>query len=317
MNGMNLIVALYFFIKARRSLDVPKPSVPLRIEKEFIEATSRITSFNVLTSHGTPMSPIEIRLTKDRLSLISSVLSSNSNAYKHAEVILELCNKLGYRDDPVAEVKVLAMLADTALQTEDFDCAYGNIERMIGLVASLRNACMELDGKARDAAEVCWVACFQLGRQSEFLDSAKKMALLGNALELCPPDKIHDVLTAWRKLEAENVQRAGQLRRQQHTELDNIHRTRQVKRAPSSLRSRLQDFHMPAPPLLSSPDAAALASRTFKTVAASFPFSVGHRPRSDTPQSEGSARTDGDVSSQASRVLSKGIGWLIGADNDT
>jgi hypothetical protein len=187
------------------SLDVPRPSVTLTMEKEFIEATSRITSFNVLTSHGTPMSPIEIRLTKDRLSLISRVLSSNSNAYKHAEVILELCNKLGYRGDPVAEVKVLAMLADTALQTEDFDYAYGNIERMIALVSSLRNKYMESDEKAREAVEVCWVACFQLGRQSEFLDLAKKMVLLGNALELCPPDKIHDVLTAWRKLEAENV----------------------------------------------------------------------------------------------------------------
>jgi hypothetical protein len=302
-------------IKVRRSLDVPRPSVTLTKEKEFIEATSRITSFNVLSSYGTPMAPIEIRSTKDRLSLISLVLSSNSDAYKHAEVILELCNKLGYRDDPVAEVKVFAMLADTALQTEDFDYAYGNIERMIALVSSLRNAYGDSDEKAREATEVCWVACFQLGRQSEFLDLAKKMVLLGNALELCPPDKIHDVLTAWRKIEAENVQlRAGQLRRHQHDELDNAS-VRKAKRASSSLRARLQDFNMPAPTLLSSPDAAALASRTFKTVAANFPFR--HSPRSDAPQSEGSTRTDAEeVAIQASRVLSKGIGWLIGADSD-
>ena len=63
-----------------------------------------------------PLLPIEIRLTKDKLSLISRILSSNEDAYKHTEVILELCYKLGYRDDPVAEVKVLAMLADSALQ---------------------------------------------------------------------------------------------------------------------------------------------------------------------------------------------------------
>ena len=320
MNGMNFVVTPCACIKVHCSLDVPRPSVTLTVEKEFIEATSRITSFNILTSHGTPMSPIEIRLTKDRLSLVSRVLSSNSNAYKHPDVILELCNKLGYRNDPVAEVKVLAMLADTALQTEDFDFAYGSTKRMIALVSSLRNTCMESDVKARDAAEVCWVACFQLGRQSEFLDLAKKMVLLGNALELCPPDKIHDVLISWRKLEAENVQQRGaQLRRYQHVELNNAgtHNVKQVNGPPSSLRARLQDFHMPAPPLLSSPDAAALATRTFKTVAANFPFSVGHRPRSDAPPSEGSVRTDGeDVSSQASRVLSKGIGWLIGADTD-
>lgn len=312
MNGMNFVIMLHAFTKLRQSLDVPRSSATLTKEKEFIEATSRITSFNVLTSHG-PMSPIEIRLTKDRLSLISLVLSSHSDAYRHAEVILDLCNKLGYRDDAVAEVKVLAMLADTALQTEDFDYAYGNIERMITLVSSLRNTRGESDGKAQEAAEVCWVACFQLGRQSEFLDLAKKMALLGHALELCPPHNIHDVLAAWRRLEAENVQlRAGHLRR--HLEDDE---TKQTSKVSSSLRARLQDFHMPAPPLLNSPDAAALASRTFKSVAANFPFSVGHRPRSDIPQTERSAQTDGeDVSSQASRVLSKGIGWLIGADSN-
>lgn len=272
------------------SLDIPRPSDTLTKAKEFIEATSRIASFNVLTSHGSPISPIEIRLTKDRLSLISRVLSSNTNAYRHAEVILELCNKLGYRDDPVAEVKVLAMLADTALHSEDFDYAYGNIERMIGLVSSLRNTHMGLNEGARDAAEVCWVACFQLGRQPEFLDLEKKMVLLGNALEFCPPEKIYDVLTAWKKLEVGDVQR---------------------RVAP--LRTRLPDFHVSAPPLLSSPDAAALASRTFKSVAANFSFSVGHPPQSDTSQSEG---RKGDASSQASRVLSKGIGWLIGSDSD-
>ena len=315
-----------------RSLDVPKPSSELAKEKEFIEATSRISSFNVLSSPGTPISPIEIRLTKDGLSLISQVLSSNNDAYKHTEVILELCYKLGFRDDPVAEVKVLAMLADTALQAEDFARAYENSERMVTTVASLRSASpLELDDEdAKEAAEVCWIACFQLGRQSEFTDLPKKMSLLGHAVELCPPDKIHDVLLAWRKLEAEDIRlREERLRQRQNGELAASTSVRKMENAPrnvaSSLRARLQDFHMPSPPLLSTPDAAALASRTFKSVAANFPFAVGHRGRShmsdaddrNSLRSESSRRTDGeDVSSQASRVLSKGIGWLIGADDE-
>jgi len=82
---------------------------------------------------------------------------------------------------------------------------------------------------------------------------------------------------------------------------------------------------MPSPPLLSTPDAAALASRTFRSVAANFPFSVGHRGRSqlsdtgeDVSRRSGSQRRgeNEDVSVQASRVLSKGIGWLIGADDE-
>ncbi len=218
------------------------------------------------------------------------------------------------------------MLADTALQAEDFDRAYENVERMIVTVSTLRNASpLEVDDeKARQAVEVCWVACFQLGRQSEFHDLSKKMSLLGRTLELCPPDKIHDVLTAWRKLEAEDIQQREEELRQRQTDIANraVRKTESGSRnVASSLRARLQDFHMLSPPLLSTPDAAALASRTFKSVAANFSFSVGHHPQphgeGSSPRSEGSRRTDmEDMSSQASRVLSKGFGWLIGADGD-
>jgi hypothetical protein len=265
-------------------------------------------------------------LTKDKLSLVASVLSSNEDAYKHAEVILDLCYKIGFREDVVAEVRVLAMLADTALQLEDFARAFENTERMVHIVANLRNsASLDIDEARRvEAAEVCWIACFQLGRQPEFQDLSKKMTLLGHALELCPSEKIHDVLIAWRKLETEDIHdRRENLERRRSraasaTKTHKMHFT--TRDVASSLRARLQDFHVPSPPLLSTPDAAALASRTFKTVAANFPFSVSHRGRSDTDErgsisSEGSRRIDDDVSSQASRVFSKGIGWLIGAED--
>ncbi|KAF5311851.1 hypothetical protein D9619_003139 [Psilocybe cf. subviscida] len=312
-------------------LDVPRATETIIKEKEFIEATSRLCSFNVSSAPGVAITPLEIRLTKDKLSLISRVLSSNNDAYKHTQVILELGYKLGYGHDQVAEVKILAMLADTALQAEDFVRAYENNERMVQVVSELRrkSALGVDDGKAREASEVCWIACFQLGRQSEFPDLDKKMTLLGYALELCPPEKINDVLTAWRRYESQDI-----LRRQER--LEHKRTGGQVKNnvpkadfvpinVASSLRAKLHDFHMPSPPLLSTPDAAALASRTFKSVAANFPFSVGSRGRSHASdaddkqsiRSDSTRRTEGeDVSTQASRVLSKGIGWLIGADEE-
>ncbi|KAF8807717.1 Sec39-domain-containing protein [Phlegmacium glaucopus] len=304
-------------------LDVPQPSENIAKEKEFIEATSRICSFNVFSTPGTPISPIEIRLTKDKLSLVARVLSSNEDAYKHTEVILDLCYKIGFRGDLVAEVRVLAMLADTALQAEDFTLAFESTERMVHIVAKLRNSTSLGVDEVRvgEAAEVCWIACFQLGRQPEFQDLPRKMTLLGRALELCPSEKIHDVLTAWRKLEAENIHDRRENFELRRSQAASATKTRKMHfDVASSLRARLQDFHVPSPPLLSTPDAAALASRTFKTVAANFPFSVGHRGRSDTDErgsfsSEGSRRIDDDVSSQASRVFSKGIGWLIGAED--
>ncbi|KAJ7125711.1 secretory pathway protein Sec39-domain-containing protein [Mycena crocata] len=310
---------------AYECLDVPPSSDRLLREKEFIEATSRLSSFNVMSGRGIPISPIEIRLTKDRLSLVSRVLSSNNDAYKHAEVILDLVHKLGLRNNIVAEVKALAMLADTALQAEDFLRAYETSERMVETVLTLRSSYPDTDTpEIQEASEVCWVACFQLGRQPEFEDVEKKLSLLGRALELCPPEKLHDVLVAWRRLENEDVEaREERLAYRRDGKSDPRKLGTAAPNAATSLRARLQDFHMPSPPLLNTPDAAALASRTFRSVAANFPFSVTGRGRSQASHQEpersrsGSRRRDGEeISTQATRVFSKGIGWLIGADDD-
>ncbi|KAF6766537.1 secretory pathway protein Sec39-domain-containing protein [Ephemerocybe angulata] len=322
---------------AYECLDVPPPTPRIVSEKEFIEATSRICSFHVTSRGGNPISPIEIRLTKDRLSLISSVLSSNNDAYKHTEVMLDLCYKLGFRNDVTAEVKVLAMMADTALQAEDFTRAYDHSQRMVEIIHKLKadavSTPLASDTKLQEAIEVCWIACFQLGRQPEYDDLGKKMALLGYSLELCPADKMHDVLTAWRRLHKEDIEeREERLTNRDSAIPQSAARPSILDRngggglfgprnVASSLRARLQDLHMPSPPLLSTPDAAALASRTFKSVASNFPFSIGHRSQganSDVGHGAASesSRADSrdDVSVQASRALSKGIGWLIGVD---
>ncbi|KAL0951368.1 hypothetical protein HGRIS_008069 [Hohenbuehelia grisea] len=313
-------------------LDVPPQTERVKQDKEFIEATSRLSSFNVMSRPGMPISPIEIRLTKDRLSLVSRVLTSNADAYRHTEVMLDLVYKLGFRDDTVAEVKTLAMLADTALQTEDFARAYEVSERMVDTVFALAAAApLGLDDpEVQAASEVCWVACFQLGRQPEFADTDQKLRLLGRALEVCPAEKLHDVLTAWRRLESEDAEarqaRLALRRSGVHAAAAPRKPAQSALLNPASLRARLQHFHMPTPPLLSTPDAAALASRTFRSVAATFPFSVGSRGgRSQMSHTdEGVSERSGsrmpvdveEVSAQATRVLSKGIGWLIGSEDE-
>ncbi|EMD42011.1 hypothetical protein CERSUDRAFT_120870 [Gelatoporia subvermispora B] len=200
---------------AYECLDIPGPSPRLTQEKEFIEATSRLCSFNLTSRDGTPITPLEIRLTKDRLSLLSRVLSSNQDAYKHTQVILELVHKLGFREDIVAEVKTLAMLVETALQAEDFQRAFETCERMVQTVLDLRanNLRRDVDDTGvQEAGEVCWVVCFQLARHPEFDDVQKKLMLMGRALELCPADKLHDVLPAWHRLEEDDLEeRRGRL----------------------------------------------------------------------------------------------------------
>ncbi|KAH9064282.1 Sec39-domain-containing protein [Lactarius vividus] len=314
-------------------LSIPSRSERVIREQEFIEATSRITSFNVESRPGVSLTPIEIRLTKDRLSLISRVLSSNSDAYKYKEVILELVDKLGFRGDVVARAKTLAMIADTALQAEDFAQAFETSEAMINTVSQLCLSPDVSEEQLRDAKEVCWVSCFQLGRQTEFPDVPKKLRLLGHALEFCPADRLPEILAAWRRLEKEDI--AAQ---QQHTsdkDKDGVSSTRRHGRAAASvqygqvvptLASRLQNIHLPTSPLVMA-DGAAIAD-TFSRVASKFPFGKS-RPQAHVERPEGdddrpdSSRGDGagwpslhreEVSAQASKALQKGIGWLIGAD---
>ncbi|OAX44373.1 Sec39-domain-containing protein [Rhizopogon vinicolor AM-OR11-026] len=303
-------------------LGVPAPSDRLTKERDFIEATSRLSSFNIMSRPGIPISPIEIRLTKDRLSLISRVLSSNADAYKHAQVILDLLHKLGLRDDVVAEVKTLAMITDAALQAEDFTRAFDTNQKMIDAVFKLRSATPSgaEDPRLQEASEVCWLACFQLGRHPEFPDVEQKLTLLGRALELCPADKLNDILTPWRRVEQESLE-ARKERLANHS----ARPKRAVTKPVSSLQSRLNNLHASASPLINAEDAAALAGRAFNRVASNFPFRVGGRDRSESRGGQVRSRSrevhrglDGeDVSIQASRVLQRGIGWLLGADDES
>lgn len=307
-------------------MTVPKPSNRIVKEQEFIEATSRICSFNVTSRPGIPISPIEIRLTKDRLSLVSRVLSSNNEAYKHTEVILDLVRKLGFKDDSTAEIKTLGMISDVALQNEDFDRAYKIDKQIIDFVTGLEDGGADVGAEVK---EVCWVACYQLGRQPEFEDVQKKLYLLGYALQLCPPERVVDILAAWRRLDQEDLEaRTEELSSTDPFPSRTDRRGRPGRNEPGaalkSIADRLQK-HIPPSPLVHTPDAALLASKTFSHITASFPFSV----RSSSRASQRSAspaspminrvnfeQDDSRPSVQASRVFQKGIGWLIGADGE-
>ena len=218
--------------------------------------------------------------------------------------------KLGFRDDPLAEVKTLAMIADTALQAEDYERAFAVSERMISVVIKIRQtAPLGSDTpQAREAIEVCWVACFQLGRHPEAEDIERRMVLLGRALELCPTDKIVDILTPWRKLEVEQIAARKEKMAGRRASRDGVNRRSNTNG--KGISARITDsLYMPSPAL---PSASSLASTTFNRVAAALPFGMhGNRTGEDV-----SREASPDVQSQARHALRRGVGWLIGADEE-
>lgn len=177
------------------------------------------------------------------------MLSESEDAYKYPDIILELVHKLGFKkSDKASEVKVRAMLADSALQSEDFDRASEMVEKMVALLGKVRlplpasessgsaasaiaspqlNGAMNGNGvhaasttsapppvSMEEAIEVCWHSCFQLGRQGEFHDTKRKLKLLGHALQLCPPENTLDILAVWRRLETEDIEAKKELKKE-------------------------------------------------------------------------------------------------------
>ncbi|GAA6061345.1 hypothetical protein JCM10212_004826 [Sporobolomyces blumeae] len=209
------------------------PQTPrIRQERDFIEATSRLCSFRLFTRPGVPITPIEIRHAPDRLAFISRLLSVNEDAYRHPEMLLELVNKLGYRGDRLAEVRTLSMIGDAAAAAKDYDRAAEMCERMVDVVERMKKVAGK--GKERrpdsvstpasfgrapssssttlapseEAASHAWRSCFQLGKNVEFTDSARRMQVLGQALVLCPPEQIASILPIWTALEKQVAQEA-------------------------------------------------------------------------------------------------------------
>jgi neuroblastoma-amplified sequence len=287
------------------------------------------------------MSPLEMRLIKDKLDLVARVLSSSDDAYRHVDVILDLTNKLGYRDNDSAHIRVLAMLTESAMQKPDFDQAGEICERIVD--AAIRLQRQQRQGKevadSDQAVDICWKTCSQLGKQSEYSDIPRKMSLLGRALQFCPPEAISELLVVWRRVEDGQV-RLDEAARNRHEPLifKKGHHRNTSTGSTTSVTSSSKVPQDSAAQLLGSRRAAKAASR-LNQVAHDFstnfnlrPLQTGvsssaHREESSPARSESSDRAPRDafvglgeggaeIKQQARRALVKGVGWLIGAGEE-
>lgn len=197
-----------------------------------------------------------------------------------------------------------------------------------------------------EASDYAWRNCFQLGKHEAFTDLDTRMRALGQALILCPGNRISTLLPVWTRLE-EQVDATRSRAKASHAASASsaLGQGPPQSYIPSSFGSNATQVPH---------DTAAAAQRTFSraagAAAAFFPFGSGPKfervespsrgghderpesaqgggpPRPASPvqggrsssefeRPEGGAREGGLRAGLSSR-LTKGVGWLIGADEE-
>jgi hypothetical protein len=277
-------------------------------EREFIEATSRLCSFKIYSRPGVLITPVEIRLSQDRLSFISRLLSSNEDAYRHPDVLLELIVKLGYRSDSLAEIRTLAMIVDSGLQAEDYGRAADVCDQMVFVVEGLkkkRSPSSATGGSTAvdEASEITWRNCFQLGKHDAYKDIARRMRLLGQALTLCPSNEIATLLPVWTRLENQ-LSSTPSLPTKSAFQPSGL-----MNNAPNPLLASAQYLSSMSVP-------AATAAKSLKDAAAYLPF--GQMVSGDGTGMDYHGRPEERREIErgnSSRITAGGFAdWLIGAD---
>ncbi|KAG0166276.1 hypothetical protein DFQ28_009829 [Apophysomyces sp. BC1034] len=182
--------------QARECLNVLPTMPETKKEMDLIEATHALTwTYQTADRPGISLMPIQVRQSSNRLDLISKLINTHRGIYRQHEEVLALARKLGYQDDLLAEVKVLAMLASAALVDEEYETSYKLCQATVGKAQSR---------PAKNEDEInhaAWQICFNLGRLDAYEDLNRRLDVLAMALVLTPPEHIHDVLTVWRKVD--------------------------------------------------------------------------------------------------------------------
>lgn len=308
----------------RYSLNVPPISPAIRKERDFIEGTSLLSSFRVVNSLGEPITPIEIRLHGDRLSLISSLIETNRDAYKHPEVLLDIAAKLGYRGDHLAELRILHRTMAATLAAKDQSRASDICQRCLTSQQSIRR---QRDAQLVTAAnDVVWRTCYEFGSDSGTAASKAKQVMLSHALLLAPGDHMTEILSAWQSNE-----------RALTSGLDARESRATHRRVPSKTHSHRTSRDLAISPTKGGYElahSAAHAARTAAKAAASAylpafrSMSPSKAARGLSPMQRsnmgslldglspsGRSSPAGDASRTAlSGRLQSGVSWLIGAD---
>ncbi|KAK9721898.1 hypothetical protein K7432_003052 [Basidiobolus ranarum] len=189
-----------FMKMAYDCLKVLPTSPALKEELDLIEATHVLAEYNLQHKPNIPMLPIQIRLAPNRLELIARILDDHPKAYKAPGRILELAHKLGYREDPSAEIKVYALLSRASVKRKDFKAAYAMCDKLMHLGKKIRQTSPT---GMLEAREMAWRVCYDLGAISNSIGLNRRIQLLSFASSICPKEDIYTVIKLWKALKTQ------------------------------------------------------------------------------------------------------------------
>jgi len=293
----------------------------MRHERDFIEATSRLTSYRLTsaTQPGQPLGPLEIRSTADKLALIRSLLAAPNSPHGQPDTVLELLHKLdGRAGDKLRDVRALAMVVDASCRADEPTRASEVIDRIVQTVEAMRKTAGRSPEAAKDAdaaADVAWRACRTVGAHPSVQSPERRMALLGRALLLCPEDQIMAILPTWRAAERALPHLAlsddpyawtkppANDAAQGSSALD---AALSIGRAATAATSSYFRAPSPMPPPTSTPASPPMAQALSSLTAGE----EHHEARAAAARAAAAARV------KISGGFTRGVGWLIGTEDE-
>ncbi|KAI8073033.1 secretory pathway protein Sec39-domain-containing protein [Gongronella butleri] len=201
-NSMNGNMKTGNMKKAWDCLHVVPPTPRVQQELDLIEATHMLISvYQVSDKPGMRLMPIQLRQSTDRLDLISKLVNTRKGIYRQFKEVLQLTGKLGYKDDPLAEVTVLAMMAGAAMVDEEYGTCYRLCQAAIEKAQAVTTSKHHDQAYVDKVHQAAWQICFNLGKLQAYDDPWRRIDALAMALTVCPIEYTHDILAVHRSLE--------------------------------------------------------------------------------------------------------------------
>ncbi|KAL8693783.1 MAG: hypothetical protein Q9224_003689, partial [Gallowayella concinna] len=204
-----------------------------------LAATHSMSFYSLTLQHGVPFQPVNIRASKDPMSLIGKILEQNPRSYTKLDDLIEIGQSLvkaglgptkqpevppakttkpaspsSDRDKQLAESsrRVTYMAIEAALSEKDFDTAYSYIINRLSPAVPTSQADPSSTQETPDTSsedDVSWRAAYLAGRSPTLKSDTslrrfeQRLELLSLALLLAPASHLSEMLQVWRAVEAD------------------------------------------------------------------------------------------------------------------